>query len=428
MNEDEVFVSHSDFDISRFKLEQPKARTSKNNTKYHTMPIQYNYGTDDNPLYTDLYFQLPSCTLMGIKKYNTDIANHKFITILSFDLSDETTKCIKKIDLIHKTCCDFLHKNKTSVGFFDFDNERPGLQFGKPVCFVRDKLTGDIIKDKKPWMIVNVIRSEQEYEKSEFLYQDMDDIDPISGYPNLKSINLLYLMESIMKVIPLIKFESINVQNNRAVIRCVLVSAIVLDYKDKNIKKYRQISTSNKIYDSNPIIANKITALIPRIYKSYSDDISEYSNIDNYVGEAPIVSSTNCKNDKDKYSNLDYYLGKVPIISSTNCKNDKDRDPNLNDYLGKCKDNHKSSSMDDYLGKAPITSSTNCKNDKDKDSNLNDYLGKYKDSRKSSSMDDYLGKCRDNRKSSSMDDYLGKYKDNRKSSSMDDYLGKGPIV
>ena len=96
---------------------------------------------------------------------------------------------------------------------------------------------------------------------------------------------------------------------------------------------------------------------------------------------------------------MDDYLGKVPIISSTNCKNDKDKDSNLskckyspvihNKRDSKCSpiDNHKNSSMDAYLGKrSPMDNYIG------KNPNMDDYPGKYSSMNKNSSMDDYLGK------------------------------------
>lgn len=85
-----------------------------------------------------------------------------------------------------------------------FNLEHPELMIVNPIHYPRDKLTGNIIRDKNPWIYVKLLLG---YKKTEFLYPDSNDTDPISECPNLKSI----------------KFESINVQRNIVVIYYVII-------------------------------------------------------------------------------------------------------------------------------------------------------------------------------------------------------------
>lgn len=326
MDEDTVFVDYKDFDGSRLKLGNvEQRRISYNGEKYMIAPIYYDYGTSEDHLTSNLYLQLPPCKLKGIRNFNDNIENNKFISTLFFNISDESTKCIETIKIIYEMCCDFVYKHRVQFGLYDFDAENPRSTFKSPIIYERDRLTGEIIQYKNPMMNIKVIPDG--YEESQFLYQDINDIDPISGFPNLKPIKWSYLRNSDIKVIPLVKFESINV-NCRATIRCVLTSAIILDYKDKNIRNYRQIPTANIIYNYHPNIANKITTIIPKIYKYHNDNISD-------SGTSMAISTNNAVSEKCQSniykcnSSLSDFLGKIP--------SNIDKYTSLDDFLGNCK-------------------------------------------------------------------------------------------
>lgn len=282
MDDEELFVDYKDFDISKIKFENIEERTaSHSSNKYKVIPIQYNYGpSEDLHLTSNLYLQLPPCKLKYIRKYNSEQqTDRKFVANLYFNISEESSNCIENINTIYKKCCNFLYKDRHEVGISYFNAEIPEPIFKNPIQYERNKLTADILQYKKPWMIIKVIPDGNE--QSQFLYQDMNDIDLTTGLPNLKEIKWSCLMGSSLTVIPLIKFESINV-NHKIVIRCVLTSAIVLDYTDKNIKKYRQMSTAANIYKYNPKIATKITSTISKVYKNYEDSVPDpvaYSSV-----------------------------------------------------------------------------------------------------------------------------------------------------
>lgn len=263
IDEYNLFVDFDDYDNLDFKMNSIEKRTNYNSSNsYHVIGLSYDYhvGIDRNIINDNLYLQLSECDFLGILKSvdHNDKNKYKYKGTILFNLDDNNKRCINKIKSIYDKCCNFVLDSEVRLGLKYFDKEyiKNGSIFRNPIKYMTNRCTGEIIENKKPYMMLKM--PDYGINKTKFLYQDMNDIDSITGYPKLKPVEWNYIEKLRLKIIPLVKFESLNIQNGSVSLRCLLHSVIILNFHNPQTN-FRQSITSNRLYKNNQNQAKNVT-------------------------------------------------------------------------------------------------------------------------------------------------------------------------
>lgn len=226
MDEDDAFIEYIDFNKHQlvFLPEETKIihdNNGKNLFDYTNVRLQYEY-TDE--ICTDLFMHLPVCKSTGIL---TNANTSKSSIIITFNQTNNSKICIKKINDLYDLCYDKFS-----------DHEDISRTFKSPLQRKRQNVTMRLKVDKF----------------SKFLYPDMTDIDPSTSCPILKLLSWDQLKPNDkLKIIPLVKFECINI-DSKVHLQCILESAIIIDNKKD---EYRQTVAFNHFYKNNKDFINK---------------------------------------------------------------------------------------------------------------------------------------------------------------------------
>lgn len=221
---DEAYVTFDQFDINKLNGSSPKTDSFVDKTgqtiKWSDISLSYNYGTDDKPLVTDLYIELPLMKARGLKdnskesetKNGDKYTKMAYSQMLTFDLTNpEHNQTIKTFEQLHSKCAHILSKTPWAREN-DFDPTRPGGQFKSKIYFPRDEVTREVIKGKSPTLWLDLKCGG--FNKT--LFTDLNG-NPID-WALLKNVNL--------ELVPMIHVEKIRISAKNTY-KMYLVSAIV---------------------------------------------------------------------------------------------------------------------------------------------------------------------------------------------------------
>jgi len=221
---DEAYVTFEQFDINKLNGSSPKTDSFVDKTgqtiKWSDISLSYNYGTNEKPMVTDLYIELPLMKARGLKDNSKETENKNgekytkmaFSQMLTFDMSDDDQiRALKTFQDLHSRCSHILAGTPWAREN-DFDPNRPGGQFKSKVYFPRDDVTKEIINGKNPTIWLDL--KSGGYNRT--LYTDLNG-NPID-WNLLKNVNL--------ELVPMIHVEKIRLSAKNTY-KMYLASAIV---------------------------------------------------------------------------------------------------------------------------------------------------------------------------------------------------------
>jgi hypothetical protein len=267
---EEPDYSYTKLDATKIDSCEPKKKSfGGGKIEYHDIPLQYNYGTPAQPLIGQFFVELPEVLSYGgiktdietkapLKEGDPPYVKERHAMMFSFELkSEENVMCLNKLDEAWMGCSRALGKQKTKVGLFDYDPERPGSTFKNPVYYKRDQVSGERVKGIAPslWVKLN------HYRTNKTLFTDVE------GEP----IDWSLLTDVEVKLIPLVMFSHIYV-GTKITLQMKLISAIVTDIAEINTKT-RQTKTLDRL-KQNATLANNVASQLAQLRMNRQDALN----------------------------------------------------------------------------------------------------------------------------------------------------------
>lgn len=221
-------VTYDQFNPAKLGGSEPIATSFKqgNDTiSYNDIKLHYNYGTPEEPIISDVFFELPAVTAGGIQLKEKDAQGkngpykkQSYSMMIRMDLANKETrtelqKALEKVDEVHVKACQLLGACKGKVKMHDFDAARPGSIFKSPIYWPRDEVTGEKVNGKNPSMWVKL----RSYKTNKTLFTDLNG--HIVDWKLLTDVDITF--------VPLLHFEKIYV-GAKVSIQVYLASAIIL--------------------------------------------------------------------------------------------------------------------------------------------------------------------------------------------------------
>jgi hypothetical protein len=210
---------------------------------YNEIKLHYNYGTPEEPIISDLFFELPAVNATGIRMKEEDktgkngpYKKQNFSIMAKLELTDPKTRAeiqnaIDKIDEVHAKSCQLLAKCKGKVKMHDFDAQRPGGMFKNPIYWPRDEVTGEKVPGKSPSMWLKLRNGKT----NKTLFTDL----------NGHIVDWKLLTNVDVTLVPLLHFEKIYI-GSKASLQVHLASAIILKIAAAGTQS-RQVSTMDRL-------------------------------------------------------------------------------------------------------------------------------------------------------------------------------------
>ena len=210
---------------------------------YNEIKLHYNYGTTEEPVISDLFFELPPVGAAGIRMKeeektgkNGPYKKQTFQIMIRLELTDPKTRAeiqsaIDKIDEVHGKACQLLGKCKGKVKMHDFDPQRPGGMFKNPIYWPRDEVTGEKITGKSPSLWLKLRNGKT----NKTLFTDL----------NGHIVDWKLLTNVDVTLVPLLHFEKIYI-GSKASLQVHLASAIILKIAAAGTQS-RQVSTMDRL-------------------------------------------------------------------------------------------------------------------------------------------------------------------------------------
>lgn len=255
----DTYVTSTDFKPSFLRGSEPDAKNIPNQPgqSYSEIKLSYNYGTEEQPIITGCYFELPEIECNGIvtREDQKTGKNGPYTKVSSsqmirFNLqNEEVRECLEKFDQLHSRASHIIGKYKGKLKMHDFDPERPGSSFKNPIYYARDENTGEKIKGRNPslWVKLN------NWSGNKTLFTDLN------GTP----INWDVLKDVDMKMVPLLHVEKIYI-GSKASLQLRLTSAIVTEIHAANTVT-KQMSTLERLKAKRRGLADQVSAQLAQL-------------------------------------------------------------------------------------------------------------------------------------------------------------------
>lgn len=304
--------SYTNLDIKNIIGNSPKPisfDTAQGKISYNDIPLNYNYGTEDNRIIEEFYLEGPVVECRGIltkeeaksgTKGRPDYIKVTNSMMFIFNLQDpDCVAFIKRNSDVHSGCCHILSANGGKVGLFDFDPTRPGGMFKNPMYFKRDTVTGQIVEGRNPSMFAQL----NNYNTNKTLFTD--PMGNIIDWKILKDVEL--------KLIPLFHYEKIYVASSgKSSMKVKLVSAIIVDLKRINSEtKQGASSTLEKYLNANQGLGDMVTSQIAQLTMESQDALDQVPIPTNGTARLPSDSQMHNMSQQDA-SSLNDFLGGAP--------------------------------------------------------------------------------------------------------------------
>ena len=224
---------------------------------YHTIPLSYNVGTDEVPLFEN--FELEGCELstpVGItsKPNQNDPSKLEDSILAKFDTSNEEhAKFLEVIDQIYNKAVSIIEGVKFVVKKPKFDPNSPHAIFKHPIYIPTDEASGEVLVGRLPSMFLRIFSRGSGAFKDETLFVD--------GYNKPIEKKILYGVE--MKFIPLFHFKWIHVGTGIN-LQIELKSAAVTYVKKRNTES-TQFATINSLAAIRPNYASDLASQLAKL-------------------------------------------------------------------------------------------------------------------------------------------------------------------
>lgn len=273
------FVHFTAFDPAKVILSAPlQKQVPRSNPPQHykEVPIQYNYGTAEQPRLDELLVEGPELTSNGGIAVKDEQGGRKSYTIyVQLPEDGDTGRFVQTDELIYASCALQLNQVKGQVGLVNFQPMAPNpsngnkmeyskmmaqMLFRPLVSYPRDKTTGEIIQGKPPRAYLKLMKRGFGVTEEKALFTDL----------NATPIHWDLMSGVEMKFIPVIHYEKIYVGGGKSSLQAKVVSAVVTYLVGKNSQTF-QTSTIERLTQQRPDAANTLAEQIAKLTMDRQD-------------------------------------------------------------------------------------------------------------------------------------------------------------
>ncbi len=303
------FITIDNFNKMMIRLSAPQVKyvkqqpqSSQPQQQYQEIPVEYNYGTPENPILKPLMFQLPkmvtSSGIMEQPEQNGKISSSIMVNIRT--TSDPNQKKLFDCLTDTHTCIALLLENiKSQVGLHQFEAEfaiKKGYGLKHPYYIPIDKTTSKQIQGKDPSMYLKLFSRGREPYVEQTIFTGLDN----------KPVEWKFLKSVEMEFIPLINVEKIYVGGGKASLQIKLISAVVLSVKAKGSFS-KQSSTIQQLVGSDPSLLDRYRSelddLRNRLLNMNSPSSNNNNNNNNNSNNSSNTSNSNSSNSTSATTN-----------------------------------------------------------------------------------------------------------------------------
>lgn len=231
-------IAYNEFEPAKLVLSAPQKKAVPNqpNTFYNEVPIQYNYGTQEQPILGDLLVEFPELYSNGGIATDEKQGKKSYSIFVEFPEQDsQIAELVQRDRLIYASIALQLNQIKGQVGLVNLMVSIPGttdFSFAmakgllRPVIdYPADKMTGAQIQGKSARAWLKPFRRGFGARREETLFTGLD----------AQKIPWELLSGVEMKFIPLFHYKKVYV-GTKASIQSEIVSAVVTNVIAKNSK------------------------------------------------------------------------------------------------------------------------------------------------------------------------------------------------
>ena len=255
------YVKTADLDPSKISGKEMETKSMKSDAAktYLQIPLQYNYGTEENPAKDTIRIQLPKVTCSGIKpnKYNPD---NSLINVRFDKTNPECRMFIEKFPQVFRKTCEVLYGQRKAARVPYFEIDRPeASKYRSAMFYPSDPKTDEPKLDENPFMQIKLTKNGTPPNEVKSLFTDLKK-KPID-WELLKGVSLT--------LIPLISIDKIYIGSNPS-LQVKLISAVVCQARKMGTQTMQDEATDEYLLE-NPNADVELEEQLAQLMNSRSD-------------------------------------------------------------------------------------------------------------------------------------------------------------
>ena len=265
------------FNPNKLVASSPEAiafKKGNDNISYHDINLHHNYGTESEPVISDVLIELPEVSAQGIRMKEEDASGKNgpykkkvYSMIFRFDITsaNSTVKAdaqaaIDKHNGVYTGCCKIVEDNKKVLKKPNFSAANCGDLFKDPMYWPCDKVTQERIVGKNPSMFVKLKKTQN----SSTLFTDM----------NNKPIDWSLLTDVELRIVPLLHYKKIYVGANLIRMKIFLISAVVTKIAAAGTES-KQVSTVERLKNKYSNLADEVESQLAELRMARQETLSQ---------------------------------------------------------------------------------------------------------------------------------------------------------
>lgn len=253
-----TYLTYNSDNLTCLKPEykQPKI-PGKTIPPFYIIPLTYNMGSDENPVFTE--FELELCEFTspsGIteKESNLEAGKMDQSILIKFDPSNEAhEKCTQVLQDVYMKCATLVDQHKIFIKKKTFDATNPAAGTFKPLIYIAEDEFGEPVQGKLPCMFLKLFSRGTGVFNEHTVFVD--------GYNKPIDQKLLHGVE--LTFVPLLKFKGIR-SGSTISFQVELKSCAVIDFKKRNMES-TQLSTIHSLAATRPDYASKLADKLAKL-------------------------------------------------------------------------------------------------------------------------------------------------------------------
>lgn len=256
-----MFVDYTDVVPQNIGCTSPEEKqVPKQPSKYHQVTLNYNFGTEKEPMLDNFLLQLPPVRSTGITEKDELDGRKSYSMYVPLTLNDDKVRLfLQKFQECYKRTAELLGSVKTQVKMFKFDPNNPGEGmhiYRHPIYWPIDKTTGEVINGKNPSMYLKLVKRGSGIYEEKTLFTGL----------NQQEISWDYLINVDMVFIPLVHVEKLYIgAGGKATLQLKVVSAVVKEIYARNTVS-KQMATIDQLISSDSSAVSKFEEQLNKLY------------------------------------------------------------------------------------------------------------------------------------------------------------------
>lgn len=330
-------ITIDQFEISRVIGLEPVAKQmtdekTKQAITYNEIELLYNYGTDEEPIVSSLYIELPEVSASGIYKKDEGMRMGKngpypkisYSTKITFDLAKQDTreelqKCIAQLHDLYMKTSEIMGEHKGKLRYPKFDPKNPEVLYKNPVIAPSDA-AGVAIDGKNPYMYLKL----NPFGANKTVYVDL--AGTTQNWNSLENV--------FMRGVPLIHFSNLYC-GAKPSLQCKMVNMVITHVEPAGGAN-RQVGTVERLqakYGKGAV--DNVAAQLATLNMARQESLAQTATNNDFGGEG---ETEGVEEDTGSMSSTALVAKATPMAKaaskpSAGAKKNPSQDQDLQDFL-----------------------------------------------------------------------------------------------